>query len=202
VDAAASTDDSYAQSLCIFCTHRPSRFSRRQTSALHAEYLQSLIAGVASDLDHRTSATWPDLRAGRPHLPTEEVAHHGSSRAHLERLADNFCAPRTNRHRRHLPRRHPCTNFPRPRALRARSPRGFRDVRLPVESRLAITLAATLYDAILDQIEAADCDVFSRRAATSTWFKLMQALRCWSLGHVPALVEPPSSSSQGLAVRP
>jgi len=49
---------------------------------------------------------------------------------------------------------------------------------LPSEYRLAILLAARLYRAILDEIEAADYDVFTRRAATSMWFKLFEASRC------------------------
>ena len=50
--------------------------------------------------------------------------------------------------------------------------------RLPADCRLAILLAARLYRAILDEIEAADYDVFTRRAATSTRFKVAEAMRC------------------------
>ena len=64
---------------------------------------------------------------------------------------------------------------------RAHYERGLNGVwRLPADSQLAIVLAGQLYSAILDAIEAADYDVFSRRAATSTWFKLGQAIR-WSV---------------------
>ena len=50
--------------------------------------------------------------------------------------------------------------------------------RLPADCRLAILLSARLYRAILDEIEAADYDVFTRRAATSTRFKVAEAMRC------------------------
>jgi len=46
-----------------------------------------------------------------------------------------------------------------------------------VRPRLGL-LAARLYQAILDDIEAADYDVFTRRAATSTRFKVAESVRC------------------------
>jgi len=57
--------------------------------------------------------------------------------------------------------------------------------RLPAEARLAILLAARLYRAILDDIEAADYDVFTRRAATSSRFKVAEAVRCAMLPRQP-----------------
>ncbi|MDQ3810924.1 MAG: squalene/phytoene synthase family protein, partial [Chloroflexota bacterium] len=50
--------------------------------------------------------------------------------------------------------------------------------RLPADCRLAILLAARLYRSILDEIEAAQYDVFTRRLATSTLRKLAEAVRC------------------------
>ncbi len=216
---------------------------------LHAEYLQSLIDGVTSDLDRRALASWfelrgycvqvassvglavcdllgsgadvlatdaaielgiamqltnilrdvgADLRSNRLYLPADELADHGSSHAHLELLADRIT--------RHGPRAMDMTfrNVMRAHIARARAhyARGVRGVaRLPAESRFGIMLAARLYVAILDQIEAADFDVFTRRAATSTWFKLAMVLHCWSRSRVPSFAEPPSSG-HGLVVHP
>jgi len=52
--------------------------------------------------------------------------------------------------------------------------------------------------AILDDIEAAEYDVFSRRAATSTWRKLSEAARCAALVRLPGLTEA-SPSVAGVA---
>ena len=69
---------------------------------------------------------------------------------------------------------------------RAHYARGMDGVaRLPADCRLAILLAARLYRAILDEIEAADYDVFTRRAATSTRFKVAEAMRCAMLLRQP-----------------
>ena len=57
--------------------------------------------------------------------------------------------------------------------------------RLPADCRLAILLAARLYQAILDEIQAADYDVFTRRAATSTRFKVAESVRCAFALHQP-----------------
>lgn len=47
------------------------------------------------------------------------------------------------------------------------------------DGRLAIAAAATLYQGILDEIEANDYDVFSQRAHLSTWQKLSRLPGIW-----------------------
>jgi phytoene synthase len=54
--------------------------------------------------------------------------------------------------------------------------RRYRDAELGIallhpSARRAVTLAARFYEAILDEIEAARCDVFARRVRTSRWRK-------------------------------
>jgi 15-cis-phytoene synthase len=133
--------------------------------------------GIAMQLTNILRDVGADLQVGRVYLPSDELAEHGLSRERLAWLA-NRTATRPSR-----------ATDERFRALmraqiaraRAHYEWGLNGVwRLPPESRLAIVLAGHLYQAILDAIEAADYDVFSRRAATSSWFKLRQAVR-WSV---------------------
>jgi 15-cis-phytoene synthase len=195
--------------------------------------LQSLIDGVASDLDRSAMTTWPELRtycmqvassvglaicdllgagddpgargaavelsiamqltnilrdigtdlaAGRVYLPATELQAHGSSRAHLEHIghqAGHHGASAIDERFRSL------MHFQIARA-RAHYERGLLGVaRLPMDSQWGILVAAKLYAAILDAIENANYDVFSRRAATSIWFKLEQAAHCWAALRVP-----------------
>jgi phytoene synthase len=51
--------------------------------------------------------------------------------------------------------------------------------KLAPQGRLAVTAAATFYRAILDDIEAHDFDVFSRRAYIGTWGKLRRLPKIW-----------------------
>jgi phytoene synthase len=121
------------------------------------------------------------------YLPRDELAAHGSSREHLVWLAGEVarCGPAALDD--------PFRGLMRAQIERARAhyPRGLAGVwRLPADCRLAIVLAGHLYQAILDAIEAADYDVFSRRAATSTWYKLTQALHWWVALHRPGCAGP------------
>jgi phytoene synthase len=50
---------------------------------------------------------------------------------------------------------------------------------LDQQGRLAIAAAATFYRAILDDIEAHDYDVFSRRAHVSKWGKIRRLPSIW-----------------------
>jgi len=50
---------------------------------------------------------------------------------------------------------------------------------LAPQGRLAVTAAATFYRAILDDIEAHEYDVFSRRAYVSTWGKVSRLPKIW-----------------------
>jgi phytoene synthase len=148
--------------------------------------------GIAMQLTNILRDVGPDLQAGRVYLPSDELAEHGSSREHLVWLADRVARGRSQAVDARV------RGLMRAQIARARAhyERGLSGVwRLPAESRLAILLAAHLYRAILDAIEAADYDVFSHRAATSTCFKLGQAIR-WSVA-----LRRPRWSRSGLAAR-
>jgi 15-cis-phytoene synthase len=194
---------------------------------LPARYLQLLLEGVASDLNAREMACWPELREycvqvassvglaichllgaggdplarqaavdlgiamqltnilrdlpedlnkGRVYLPADELAAHGSSREHLLWLGSRVAAHGASAIDE------PFRDLMRAQIGRARAhyERGLDGVwRLPPDMRFAILLAGRLYAAILDVIEVADYDVFSRRAATSTWLKLTSTARWW-----------------------
>jgi phytoene synthase len=133
--------------------------------------------GIAMQLTNILRDVGADLQAGRVYLPSDELAQHGSSREHLTWLTERTArgrSPAIDERFRALMR----AQIGRARAHYARGLNGV--WRLPPDSQLAIVLAGQLYSAILDAIEAAEYDVFSRRAATSTWFKLGQAVR-WSV---------------------
>jgi 15-cis-phytoene synthase len=109
------------------------------------------------------------------YLPTDDLATHGYSPERLDWLAGRVArsgAAALDDQFRDLMR----TQIARARAHYARGVGGV--ARLPGDCRLAILLAARLYQAILDDIEAADYDVFTRRAATSTRFKVAESVRC------------------------
>jgi 15-cis-phytoene synthase len=192
-----------------------------------ARYLQLLVEGVASDLDSREMASWPDLRdycfkvassvglaichllgagddpparaaavdlgiamqltnilrdlwndasAGRVYLPADELAAHASSREHLLWLGSKVATDGPSAIDA------PFRELMRSQIHRARAhyESGLEGVsRLPPDARFAILVAGGLYAAILDEIEAAEYDVFSRRAATSGWLKLSSTARWW-----------------------
>ena len=78
---------------------------------------------------------------------------------------------------------------------RAHYARGLEGVsRLPSDCRLSILLAGRLYRAILDDIERADYDVFSRRAATSARYKVVEAMRLSLAMRQPTRLAPVRSS--------
>jgi len=133
--------------------------------------------GIAMQLTNILRDVGADLQAGRVYLPRDELVAHGSSREHLAWLAQGVAqrgAVAIDSTFRGLMR----VQIARARAHYDRGLGGVR--RLPADSQLAIMLAGQLYRAILDAVEAADYDVFSRRAATSARFKLAQAIR-WSV---------------------
>jgi phytoene synthase len=133
--------------------------------------------GIAMQLTNILRDVGADLQAGRVYLPSTELSEHGSSREHLVWLADRVVWGRS----RAVDERFRALMRAQIARARAHYDRGLDGVwRLPADSQLAIVLAAHLYRAILDGIETADYDVFSRRAATSTWSKLGQAIR-WSM---------------------
>ncbi len=133
--------------------------------------------GIAMQLTNILRDIGADLQAGRVYIPSEDLAAHGYSG---ERLA--WLAARVHKHGS-LEIDEPFRKLMRAQIARARAhyARGLDGVgRLPADYRLAILLAARLYRAILGAIESADYDVFTRRAATSSWHKLAEAIR-WSV---------------------
>lgn len=138
--------------------------------------------GIAMQLTNILRDLGADLRVGRVYLPADELARQGYSPARLIELStqvvgqgpaalgDSF---------REVMR----AQIDRARLHYRRGMQGI--ARLPSEARLGILLAARLYEAILDDIEAADYDVFTRRAATSTRFKVAEAMRCAMLLRQP-----------------
>jgi 15-cis-phytoene synthase len=139
--------------------------------------------GIAMQLTNILRDVGADVRSGRVYLPTEDLATHGYSPERLDwlvrRVARSGATALDEEFR----------DLMRSQIARARDHylRGIDGVtRLPADCRLAILLAARLYQAILDDIEAADYDVFTRRAATSTRFKVAESVRCAFALHQPA----------------
>jgi phytoene synthase len=150
--------------------------------------------GIAMQLTNILRDVGADLRAGRVYLPTEDLATHGYSPDRLEWLAERVAgigSAALDERFRDLMR----TQIARARAHYVRGMDGV--ARLPADCRLAILLAARLYQAILDEIEAANYDVFTRRAATSTRFKAAEAARCAFLLRLPtrSSIEPSRRAS-------
>lgn len=126
--------------------------------------------GEAMQLTNFLRDIGEDLSRGRIYMPLDEMAHFG-------------LRPEDLTARRNSPQFKKFMQFEiqRARDLYAISDHGI--YRLPKEMRRAILVARVLYSKILDQIEANDYDVFSRRARTSTAQKLWCILKV-SLGLV------------------
>jgi phytoene synthase len=119
---------------------------------------------------------WEDVQAGRLYLPADELAEHGLSRGHVVWLGERVIAQGRSAiddDFRGLMR----AQIQRARAHYARGMEGI--WRLPADATFAILVASRLYESILSVIEAADYDVFSQRAGTSTWMKASSAARWW-----------------------
>jgi 15-cis-phytoene synthase len=132
--------------------------------------------GIAMQLTNILRDLWEDVHADRVYLPADELAQHGLSRDELVRLGERVMthggSAIDDRFR----------GLMRAQIQRARAhyERGMEGIwRLPANASFAILIASRLYAAILDVIEAADYDVFSQRAATSTWMKATSTARCW-----------------------
>jgi phytoene synthase len=127
--------------------------------------------GVAMQLTNILRDVGADLAVGRIYLPADELAAAGLGPAALRELAAGDQRGRGA-----------FDALVRAQIARARRyfHRGLGGVRqLPADSRLAILIAGRVYAAILDEIEAADYDVLTRRAATSAWRKLSLAGTSW-----------------------
>lgn len=115
--------------------------------------------GIAMQMTNVLRDVGEDLGRGRVYLPIAEFAQFGYS---LDDLRQRRCDDAF----RALIRFH----IARTRGYYARGVQGIRY--LDEDSRFAITLAAHLYQRILNKIEAQQCDVFSRRAHTTMPEKL------------------------------
>lgn len=127
--------------------------------------------GVALQLTNILRDVGEDWRAGRLYLPQEDLALFGLTDEDVER-------GRVDTRWREFMRYQIACN----RDLYAEAVPGIR--LLNADGRLAVTAAAELYRAILDDIETHDYDTFGRRAHVSKWRKLSRLTgivwRSWS----------------------
>ena len=122
--------------------------------------------GVALQVTNILRDAGEDWRAGRLYLPRTELTHFGLGEPDLAagRVDDRwraFMRFQIARNRRLYAEAWPGIGF------------------LHADGRLAVTAAAELYRAILDDIEAHDYDVFTRRARVSAAAKLRRLPGVW-----------------------
>lgn len=130
--------------------------------------------GVALQLTNILRDVGEDWRIGRLYLPLEELAAFG--------LAEqDIAAGVVNDSWRSLMQ----FQIARTRQLYDEALPGV--ALLEKDGRFAITAAAQLYRAILDDIERHDYDVFGRRSHVTTWGKLQRLPGIWSLSKRIAL---------------
>lgn len=122
--------------------------------------------GVALQLTNILRDVGEDWRGGRLYLPQDELAAFGLTEA-------SIAAGRIDDRWRDFMR----FQIERTRQLYAHAMPGI--TLLNRDGRFAIVAAAELYKGILDDIEAHDYDVFSRRACVSTWGKLRRLPSIW-----------------------
>lgn len=134
--------------------------------------------GVALQMTNILRDVAEDWRNGRLYLPTEELAAYGLSEADI---AAGVVDDRWRAFMRF--------QIERTRQLFAEALPGV--ALLGSSSRFAVQAAAELYAAILDDIEAHDYDVFSRRARTNDGRKLRLLPGIWRRAHAaqPELLE-------------
>ena len=122
--------------------------------------------GIALQLTNILRDVGLDWQAGRLYLPLNELAQFGLSEVDIPR---GRVDERWRAFMRH--------QIARTRALYAEAEPGI--ALLAPEGRFAIAAAANLYRAILEDIEAHDYDVFTRRAHVGLWGKLRRLPRIW-----------------------
>ena len=122
--------------------------------------------GVALQLTNILRDVSEDWRHGRLYLPLDELAAYG--------LSETDIAASVVDHRWRAFMRF---QIERTRRLYAEAFPGIK--MLHQDGRFAIAAAARLYEAILDDIETHDYDVFTRRANVSTWGKLHRLPQIW-----------------------
>lgn len=147
--------------------------------------------GVALQLTNILRDVGLDWQAGRLYLPLDELAEFGLDEADIARGAVD------DRWRAFMR-----FQIARTRTLYAESEPGI--ALLDPEGRVAIAAAAGLYRAILEDIEAHDFDVFSRRSHVGAWGKLRRLPRIWWTARTmaPPPVQPQRPQEQGLPTAP
>jgi len=124
--------------------------------------------GVALQMTNILRDVGEDWRAGRVYLPQDELAAHGLQEADVP-TADRSADDRWRTLMRF--------QIARNRHLYAEALPGVS--LLHRDGRFAIAAAAELYQGILDDIEAHDYQVFSRRAHLTKWAKLRRLPGIW-----------------------
>jgi phytoene synthase len=122
--------------------------------------------GVALQLTNILRDIAEDWRAGRVYLPQDELAAYGLTE---DAIATGYVDSRWSEFMRF--------QIDRNRRLYSESLPGI--AMLNADGRFAIAAAAELYQAILTDIEAHNCDVFSRRSYVSLPGKLGLLPRIW-----------------------
>lgn len=126
--------------------------------------------GVALQMTNILRDVADDWRAGRLYLPAADLAQFGLDESVIAHgVASGQINARWRRFMQH--------QIERTRRLYAEAEPGLR--LLAPDGRLAIAAAAELYRAILDDIEAHDYDVFTRRAHVSAFAKLKRLPAIW-----------------------
>ncbi|MGD0611785.1 MAG: squalene/phytoene synthase family protein [Anaerolineales bacterium] len=128
--------------------------------------LYAVKLGIALQLTNILRDVGEDWRNGRVYLPQDELAAFGLTEADL---ASGKVTPQWRKFMRY--------QVGRARQLYAEAWPGI--AMLSRDGRFAIAAAAGLYEGILDEIELADYDVFSRRAHLSFWKKLASLPGLW-----------------------
>jgi phytoene synthase len=131
-----------------------------------AAVLYAIKLGVALQLTNILRDVKEDWQRGRLYLPLEELAAYGLTEA-------DIAAGQVDDRWRAFMR----FQIARARRLYAEAAHGI--ALLKPDGRFAVTAAAELYCAILQDIETHDYDVFSRRAHVSAWQKLRRLPGIW-----------------------
>lgn len=122
--------------------------------------------GIAFQLANFIRDVGEDLDRGRVYLPLDELASFGVSRSDLEK---RILTPALINALKF--------NIERVRTLQREATPGI--AMLEKSSRACIEAASELYCGIVDEVEAIDYQIFTKRAKTSTWRRIKVALPAW-----------------------
>ncbi|CAB5039538.1 MAG: phytoene/squalene synthase family protein [Actinobacteria bacterium] len=122
--------------------------------------------GIAFQLANFIRDVDEDLDRGRVYLPLDELASFGVTRSDLEK---RILTPEIIEALKF--------NIERVRRLQREAAPGI--AMLEKSSRACIEAASELYCGIVDEVEAIDYQIFTKRAKTSTWRRIKVALPAW-----------------------